>query len=157
MSSTISQPTAMRPRSVSSSRRSCKARSSTTVLATDSARPKTRPAPIGQPSHHAKPMPSSVAIAIWTIAPGMAIARTDKQVLEREMQPDAEHQQDDADFGELVGHVLVADIARRERPDQHAGEQIADQRRHAETMRQCAKREGQHEADDDQGDERRMV
>ena len=34
-SSTMSQPTAMRPRSVSSSRRSCIARSSTTVLATD--------------------------------------------------------------------------------------------------------------------------
>ena len=34
-SSTISQPTAMRPRSVSIRRRSCSARSSTTVLATD--------------------------------------------------------------------------------------------------------------------------
>ena len=49
-SSTISQPTAMRPRSVSRMRRSCSARSSTTVLATDSARPKMMPAPIGQPS-----------------------------------------------------------------------------------------------------------
>ena len=43
MSSTISQPTAMRPRSVSSKRRSCIARSSTTVLATDKARPNTTP------------------------------------------------------------------------------------------------------------------
>ena len=156
-SSTISQPTAMRPRSVSSSRRSCRARSSTTVLATDSARPKTRPAPIDQPSHQASPMPSSVATAIWTTAPGMAIARTDSRSFEREMQADAEHQQDDADLGELVGHALVGDEARRERPDQHAGEQIADQRRDAEAMRQRAEHEGQHEADDDRGDERRVV
>ncbi len=43
-SSTISQPTAMRPRSVSIRRRSCMARSRTTVLAVERARPKTRPA-----------------------------------------------------------------------------------------------------------------
>ncbi len=42
-SSTISQPTAMRPRWVSSKRRSSRARNSTTVLATDNARPNTKP------------------------------------------------------------------------------------------------------------------
>ena len=45
MSCTISQPTVMRPRSVSISRRSWSTRSSTTVLATDSATPKMSPAP----------------------------------------------------------------------------------------------------------------
>ena len=49
-SSTMSQPTAMRPRSVSTRRRSWRARSTTTVLATESANPKTRPVPSGQPS-----------------------------------------------------------------------------------------------------------
>ncbi len=48
-SSTTSQPIAMRPLMVSSWPRSSRARSSTTVLATDTARPKTRPAPRLQP------------------------------------------------------------------------------------------------------------
>ncbi len=56
MSSTISQPIAMWPRSVVSSRRSCKARSSTTVLATESASPNTgtcadRPPHQGRQAH----------------------------------------------------------------------------------------------------------
>ena len=42
-------------------------------------------------------------------------ARTDSRSFEREMQADAEHQQDDADLGELVGDVLVGDVAGRER------------------------------------------
>ena len=73
------------------------------------------------------------------------------------MQADAEHQQDDADLGELVGDVLVGDEAGRERPDQDAGEQIADQRRQLEAVRQHAKGEGEHEADGERGDERRDV
>jgi hypothetical protein len=44
------------------------------------------------------------------------------------VQADAEHQQDDADLGQLVGHALVGDEARRERPDQHAGKEVAHQR-----------------------------
>ena len=49
-SSTMSQPTAMRPRSLSSRCRSCSALSSTTVEATESARPKMSPPPSDQPS-----------------------------------------------------------------------------------------------------------
>ncbi len=49
-----------------------------------------------------------------------------KEILEREMQADAEHQQNDADLGELIGKRDIGDEARRRRPDQHAGEQIAD-------------------------------
>ena len=48
-SSTISQPTAMWPLNVSSAPRASSARRSTTVLATDRARPNTRPAPKLQP------------------------------------------------------------------------------------------------------------
>ena len=54
-----------------------------------------------------------------------------KQILEREMQANAEHQEDDADLGELAGEILVGDIARRERADDDAGQQIADQRAEA--------------------------
>ena len=63
-SSTMSQPTAMRPRSVSTRRPSCKARKTTTVLATDSARPKTAPAPMPQPNAIASPKPSSATTTI---------------------------------------------------------------------------------------------
>ena len=75
-SSTISQPTAILPRSVWINRRSCKARSSTTVEATESARPNTNPEISGQPSKVAKPIPSRVATAICPKAPGTAIRRT---------------------------------------------------------------------------------
>jgi hypothetical protein len=37
-----------------------------------------------------------------------------QQVLQREMQADAEHQQDDADFRQCVGHILIRHKARRE-------------------------------------------
>ena len=50
-------------------------------------------------------MPSTVALAICTSAPGMAIARTDSRSSQREVQADAEHQQDDADLGEVLGHA----------------------------------------------------
>ncbi len=75
-SSTISQPTAMRPFSVSTSRLSCSALSNTTVEATDSASPNRMPAPRPQPSTVANPSPSNVANAICTSAPGIASART---------------------------------------------------------------------------------
>ena len=51
-----------------------------------------------------------------------------QQLLEVELQADAEHQQDDADLGELLGQRRVGDEARRVRPDEHAGQQVADDR-----------------------------
>ena len=63
------------------------ARSSTTVLATESARPNTMPAPSGQPSHHAKPMPSAVANAICTTAPGIAIVFTESRSSSEKCSP----------------------------------------------------------------------
>ena len=86
-SSTISQPTAILPRSVSIRRRSCSARNKTTVLATDNASPNTRPAPTVQPIRSARPSPSSVATAICAIAPGTAIARTDSRSFSEKCRP----------------------------------------------------------------------
>ncbi len=73
------------------------------------------------------------------------------------MQPDAEHQEDDADLGELVGDVLVGDEARREGPDGDAGEQIADERRKLEAVGSDPEAEGEHEADGEGRDEGRHM
>ena len=80
-----------------------------------------------------------------------------QQVLEREMQADAEHQQDHADFRQLGGERLVGDEARRERPHRDTRQQIADQGRNPQAMRKRAEHESQHEAGDDGGDEGRVV
>ena len=73
------------------------------------------------------------------------------------MEPDAEHQEDDADLGELVGDVLVGDVARRERTDKDAGDQIADERRKLEAVRQHAEAEGEPKTDGKRRDERRHM
>ena len=75
-SSTISQPTAIRPRTVSSSRRSSIARSSTTVEAVAREKPNTSPCRVGQPMTEATPQPSRVATVICAIAPGTAMLFT---------------------------------------------------------------------------------
>jgi len=79
------------------------------------------------------------------------------QVFEREVQTDAEHQQDDADLGQFVGEVLVGNKARCRRSDQHAGEEIADQGRNLQPLRDDPEDEGQDEANDDRRDERRVM
>ena len=75
-SSTTSHPTAMRPLTVSRRPRLSRVLRSTTVLATESARPNTRPAARLQPQRAATAMPSKVATVIWTSAPGREIRRT---------------------------------------------------------------------------------
>ena len=72
-SSTISQPIAIRPRSLSSMRPLSSARSRTTVLATDRARPKMMLCGCGQPRRQPRNQPIAVATAICTIAPGTAM------------------------------------------------------------------------------------
>ncbi|GEO13614.1 hypothetical protein MAE02_13100 [Microvirga aerophila] len=65
------------------------------------------------------------------------------------MQPNSEHEQNDADLGKLVGEALVGHIAGREGAHQNACEQVADEGGDAESMRQGAKSECQYEADND--------
>jgi hypothetical protein len=86
-SSTTSQPTAMRPLTDSSWPRDSSARSSTTVLATESARPNTMPDEIFQPHSVASPAPSAVATAICTTAPGRAMRRTDRRSCSEKCNP----------------------------------------------------------------------
>jgi len=80
-----------------------------------------------------------------------------KEVADREMQADAEHQQDDADFGELAREIGVSDKSRCERTQRHPGEEITDERRQAQPMGCQASEEGQHEPHGNRGDERDVV
>ncbi|GJD75310.1 hypothetical protein CFIICLFH_3551 [Methylobacterium goesingense] len=75
------------------------------------------------------------------------------QVLDREVQADAEHQQDDADLGELARELAVADEARRVGADEDAREEVADEGRQAQALRQHSADEGEHEAEGDDGDQ----
>ena len=97
--------------------------------------------PVVQPSDVASHAPSSVAITLWPIAPGTATPAHRQQLLDVELQADAEHQQDDADLGELFGHRRIDGQARRVRAEQRAGEQVADDRRQAQPLRDVAKDE----------------
>ena len=60
---------------------------------------------------------------------GQRDALDGEQVVEREMQADAEHQQHHADFGELRGGVDIGNEARCRRADDDAGDEVADQGR----------------------------
>ena len=86
-SSTISQPTAILPRLLSSRRRSSIARSSTTVEAVASEKPKISPCSVGQPISAATPQPNKVATTIWPMAPGMAMAFTAIKSLSEKCRP----------------------------------------------------------------------
>src|SRR4029078_10332562 len=72
-----------------------------------------------------------------------------EQILEREMQADAEHQENDDALGELVGDILVGHKAGRERADDDSRHQISDKWRQLEAGGEHAKGEGEHEADRD--------
>ena len=86
-SSTTSQPTVMRPLMESRTPRSSSVRRTTTVLATERARPNTIPAPKLQPQKDVITIPSAVATAIWAIAPGNAIRRTANKSSKEKCKP----------------------------------------------------------------------
>jgi len=64
------------------------------------------------------------------------------------MQADAEHQEDDADIGKLGGERLIGDDSGRERSDDDTSNQVADNRRKAQAVRNRAEDKGQAYADD---------
>jgi hypothetical protein len=100
-------------------------------------------------------MPSNVALAIWPIAPGTATARTESKSFSE--KPYAKHQQNNAKLRQLVGELLIGDIARRERANNHACQQIARNRRQPKLLRQKAEHEGEANARNDGGNEGRIV
>ena len=80
-----------------------------------------------------------------------------QQVAQREVEADAEHQQDHADFGQLRGQRLVGDEARRMGADRNTGDQIADERRHAQPVGDGPEDEGQNQCRDNGRDQGRVV
>ncbi len=58
-----------------------------------------------------------------------------KQIVEREMKANAEHQQHDADLGELSGDLEIRDIPRRGRTENDARNQVTDDRRQPQPYR----------------------
>ena len=85
-------------------------------------------------------MASGMANSACAAAPETAIRRTESKSSSEKCKPDAEHQQDDADLGELMWRCSrSATIARGEGADGDAGDEIADERREAQAVRQTPK------------------
>ena len=156
-SSTISQPTAMRPRDVA---RGCDPRvpaAATTVLATERQRPKTSPAPsVPAPGHgeceaHAGG-DGDLTDRAWHGDPPHR-----QQIRRREVQADAEHQQDDAHFGELRRPCGIGDEARREWADRNTRDEVADKRWQAQAMRREPEDVGQDKTHGRRRDQRNVV
>ena len=137
-SSTTSQPTAMWPAWVWRSLLSASTRTRTTVLATASAMPKIKPGrPV--PAERAREQRAQDG-RDRTLRDGAGNGDPPhrQQFLDVELQADAEHQQDDADLRQLLGQGRVGDEAGRVRADQRAGEQVADDGRKPEALRDVA-------------------
>ena len=77
-----------------------------------------------------------------------------QKVLQREMQAHAEHQKDDAEFGELRRQRLIGNVTRREGAHRDAGEQISDQGRYLQALRDGAENKSEPEARSDGCDQR---
>ncbi|HEX2344385.1 MAG TPA: hypothetical protein VHI98_28185 [Vicinamibacterales bacterium] len=61
------------------------------------------------------------------------------------LHADVEHQEDDADFGELLGERAVGGESRRLRADHHAREEIPHDRRQPKPLGDVAEHEGRSE------------
>ena len=66
---------------------------------------------------------------------GNGDARDREQVLQGEVQADAEHQEDDADLGEFRGEGGIGREARRVGADQDAGDEVSHQRLNTQPVR----------------------
>ena len=69
------------------------------------------------------------------------------------MQPNAEHEEDDADLGEVIGEALIGDKARCEGSDQDASDQVSYQGRDAQAVGKSAENKRQHQAHHDRRDQ----
>jgi len=129
----------------------------TTVLATDRARPEDeagqrRPAQCpGQSGAH---QGGDGDLADGT---GDRDARNRKQVLQREVQAHAEHQQDDADLSQFGGQGRVGREARCVGTDHDAGEQVSDKRLNAQPLRDQTEDESEHQTRSNRSNERGML
>ena len=79
------------------------------------------------------------------------------QIRDREMQADAEHQQDDADFRELTRDGRIGRESRRRRTDHDAGEQVSDKRRKPQSRRDESKEKRRGKSERERDKERRLM
>ncbi len=91
------------------------------MLATESDNPKTIAAGHSQPNARAAKCAESRRDEALQHRAGNGDAAHRQQFVEMELQADAEHQQDDADFGELLGKVDVRGVSRSVGTDDDAG------------------------------------
>ncbi len=142
----------MRPLSVSRRPRSSSARSRTTVLATERARPKTRPWPRVQPQARARPMPMAVAAVICTTAPGRAMERTAIRSLKEKCSPTPNISRMTPISASWPVRLLSPTKPGVSGADEDARDQVADQRRQPEALRDHPADEGEGQPEGDDGD-----
>ena len=80
-----------------------------------------------------------------------------EQILQMKVQPHAEHQQDHAHFRELRREVLIALEPRRMRPDRDPADEIADDRREPDLVRDDPADPRRRERRGDGRDQRQVV
>ena len=80
-----------------------------------------------------------------------------EQVADGEVDPDAEHEQDDADLRELLRQSGVDDDARCVGADDDAGEEVPDEGGHPQPDGEEPEQEGQAQAGGDRGDQCGLV
>ena len=130
----------------------------TTVLATETASAEDERLPRRPTERQSEPEAEKRSRrSVWPSPPGIAIAADLHEVVVRELDADAEHQQDHADLGELECDFGVRGEAWRERPDHDSGEQIPDDRRETETSRDERPDQGRGQSDRDRRDEGGLV
>jgi len=74
-----------------------------------------------------------------------------------EVEPHSEHQEHDADLGELGGKLDVAHETGCVRPDRHAGQEVRDDRREAKLLRDYPEHPGSRESGGHRREERRVM
>ena len=149
MSSRTSQPTAARPAAESRRPSSMSPRSSTTVLAMESERPRRRLAGPLQPQSAPEAVAEGGGQRHLRDAPGNGDRAHAPQVLQGEMEPHAEHQEDHAQLGQLGDGLDVAHEAGGVGPYGHAREQVAHDRGHPGQAGQEAADERRPQGDGD--------
>ena len=104
--------------------------------------------PAGQlhPNARAMTAPSSGGDDALRDRAGDGDAPHRQQLLDVKLQADAEHEEDDADLGQLLGDIGVGHEAGRVRTDERAGQQVADDGRQARALGEVAEDEGRGEA-----------
>ena len=100
--------------------------------------------------------PPAVTRIIWSSGARNRDPPDLPEVPEREVQADAEHQQDHAELGELTDGLRIAPESRRERPQRDARDEVADDRRQPDTPGQQAADQRVREDDADVYQERNV-